>query len=144
MMALQPLFIIGLLLMSCKDNIVADAHARALLNLEDGKRQTERLLSLIYNRYELFNSSSNGLYLLRPFLNIDLHTWDMLKYKYALKMLLHEDFLFIFGGSSVTAGHDNYLNESYPQVYERRMKGPLQALGINLKVCDVRLYLPCP
>jgi len=26
------------------------------------------------------------------------------------------------GGSSVTAGHDNYFNQSYPLVFERRMR----------------------
>jgi hypothetical protein len=108
------------------------------LNLEQGKAATEHLLSLLYNRYEMFDPSLYGIYLLRPYLNMDIHTWDLLKYKYALKMLTGEDFMCIFAGSSVTAGHDNFLNESYPMVYERRMAGPLRALGIDLKVHELR------
>jgi hypothetical protein len=103
-------------------------------DLLEGRLETERLLSLIYNRYEMFDSSLYGIYLIRPYLNMDMHTWDLLKYKYAHKILTGEDFMCIFAGSSVTAGHDNFLNESYPMVYERRMAGPLRALGIELKV----------
>ena len=43
----------------------------------------------------------------------------------------------IFGGSSVTAGHDNYYNQSYPFVFERRMTRIFQALNIDLKVHNI-------
>ncbi len=62
-----------------------------------------------------------------------------MKFKYAEKMLKGESYFMTFSGSSVTAGHDNFLNESYPQVYERRMKGPLQALGIELIMHNIAM-----
>ncbi len=48
-----------------------------------------------------------------------------------------QKFLMIFGGSSVTAGHDNYYNQSYPFVAERRMKRALKALGVELVVRNI-------
>jgi hypothetical protein len=45
---------------------------------------------------------------------------------------MNVQFLMIFGGSSVTAGHDNYFHQSYPMVFHRRMKPIFDALGIEL------------
>lgn len=132
---------ISLLAEGIKTKTESPRNVRRTLNLEEGKAATEHLLSLIYNRYEMFNSSSYGSYLIRPFLGMDLHTWNIMKYKYALKMLTGEDFLCIFAGSSVTAGHDSFLNESYPMVYERRMAGPLRSLGIHLKVANAGIVM---
>ena len=38
------------------------------LNLAAGKAATEHTLSLLYNRYQMFNASLYGVYLLRPFM----------------------------------------------------------------------------
>ena len=46
-------------------------------------------------------------------------------------------FLMIFGGSSVTAGHDNHFHQSYPMVFHRRMKEVFDALGIELFVRNI-------
>jgi hypothetical protein len=43
----------------------------------------------------------------------------------------------IFGGSSVTAGHDNYYNQSYPFVFERRLTKVFEAIGIKLLVHNI-------
>ena len=43
----------------------------------------------------------------------------------------------IFGGSSVTAGHDNYYNQSYPFVFERRMKDIMKHFGLDLVVHNI-------
>ena len=51
----------------------------------------------------------------------------------------NKEFLVVFAGSSVTAGHDNFLNESYAQVYERRMRAPLEALGIEFKMHNIAM-----
>jgi hypothetical protein len=45
---------------------------RKLAALQEGKEATEHTLSLIYNRYEMFDPSLMGAYLLRPFVNTDL------------------------------------------------------------------------
>lgn len=54
-----------------------------------------------------------------------------------------QEFFTIFAGSSVTAGHDNYLNESYPEVYERRMRPALEALGIKFTMHNIAMVGFC-
>jgi hypothetical protein len=44
------------------------------------------------------------------------------------------DFIMSFAGTSVTAGHDNYFNESYPIVLERLLLDSYTAAGLNLEV----------
>ncbi len=64
--------------------------------------------------------------------------WDLLKYKIAKKIVDGDSqFLMIFGGSSVTAGHDNYYNQSWPQVFERRMLPIFEAIGVKLLVHNI-------
>ena len=48
-----------------------------------------------------------------------------------------KEFLYVFGGSSVTAGHDNWFNESYPLVFRRRMQGMYDALNVPLTVRNI-------
>jgi hypothetical protein len=43
----------------------------------------------------------------------------------------------VFGGSSVTAGHDNQMNQSYPLIFQKRMKPTFQSLGIDLIVHNI-------
>ena len=78
-------------------------------------------------------------------------SWEALKYKYGKKILeshLPENrnansqkstFIYVFGGSSVTAGHDNYYNQSYPKVFERRMQPIYDALGVDLSVRNIAI-----
>lgn len=67
-------------------------------------------------------------------------SWDLLKYKFIEKMTRpsgNAEFIMIFGGSSVTAGHDSFYNESYPFVTERRMKDAFSAAGVSLIVQNI-------
>ena len=72
-------------------------------------------------------------------------TWEALKYKIAIKITedypdnYRPKFICIFGGSSVTIGKDNYYNQSYPLVFERRMKPIFSALGIELVVRNIAM-----
>lgn len=113
----------------------------SIRNLDDSKIDfkeaiilAQDVLNLIRHRYELdgigsqFFLSSN---------NVDTHTWDVIKYKLAKKILGQEQFLMTFGGSSVTAGHDNYYNQSYPAVVNRRLTPILKALGVDLIVRNI-------
>ena len=50
---------------------------------------------------------------------------------------LNKEFLFVFGGSSVTAGHDNWFAQSYPMVFKRRVAGMFDALGVPLTVRNI-------
>jgi hypothetical protein len=61
-----------------------------------------------------------------------------MKYKFATKALdKNQNFLMIFGGSSVTAGHDNYFHQSYPMIVQKRMAPILAAMGINMTVRNI-------
>mmetsp|Transcript_1648 Transcript_1648/g.2635 ORF Transcript_1648/g.2635 Transcript_1648/m.2635 type:complete len:589 (+) Transcript_1648:1216-2982(+) len=108
-------------------------------DLNTAKLQSKKLLSLIRNRYELNTTIGSNFFLASN--NIGKHAWDILKYKFALKMTAKQNqtFLMIFGGSSVTAGHDNYYNESYPYIVKKRMSPILSALGIELIVRNIAL-----
>lgn len=46
------------------------------LNLEAGKLATEHTLSLLYNRYEMFDETKMGVWLLRPFMTTDMYVLD--------------------------------------------------------------------
>lgn len=92
------------------------------------------VLNLIRHRYELDGIGSQFFLASN---NVDKHTWDVIKYKIAKKILGQEQFLMTFGGSSVTAGHDNYYNQSYPAVVNRRLTPILKALGVDLVVRNI-------
>ena len=105
------------------------------------KFNAERTINLIHQRFE-FDFWYYHQFFLGSF-NLPYKTWDILKYKVLLKIVegkvnaTPSKFLMIFGGSSVTAGHDNYYNESYPFVYERRIKPIFDELGIDLQVHNI-------
>ena len=108
--------------------------------------------NLIYDRYEFGNHSHRQFFLgisnMKRFVDSYIHqpnliiyfhnfihseAWELLKYKFLTKMTGSQpEFLMIFGGSSVTAGHD-----SWPLVFERRIKPVFDALGINLIVRNI-------
>ena len=50
----------------------------------------------------------------------------------------------VFGGTSVTAGHDNLYNQSYPFAFERAASCAFKAAGINLIVSRWRLFPALP
>ena len=94
--------------------------AKPELDLALATSESEELISLIYNRYEL--GMSIGSQFMHTANNIAENTWEILKYKFAEKILTpNSTFLMIFGGSSVTAGHDNYYNQSFPFIFKKRM-----------------------
>ena len=92
------------------------------------------VLNLIRHRYELDGIGSQFFLTAN---NIGSHTWDVIKYKFAKKILDGDKYLMIFGGSSVTASHDNYYNQSYPAVVNRRLGPILQSLGVELLVHNI-------
>jgi hypothetical protein len=66
------LVVIVLALLSLAFSAEAKHSARrtAELNLEAGKAATGHLLSLMYNRYQMFDSDRYGVYLMRSFLSM--------------------------------------------------------------------------
>ena len=105
------------------------------LELEDPIKIAKETLNLIRHRYEL---DGIGAPFFRTANNIGPLTWDVIKYKFAKKIVgKNEKFLMVFGGSSVTAGHDNFYNQSYPFVVKRRLGPLLDYLGVELVVQDI-------
>ena len=101
-------------------------------DLAKGKMIAQDLLSLIYHRYELDGA---GASFWRTAQNIPDYGWDIMKYKFATKTLKgNQNFLMVFGGSSVTAGHDNHYRQSYPLVVRKRLIPLFAVMGIKLIV----------
>jgi len=111
------------------------------LDLALARELAQKLLSKIYRRYEL-HENGTGYYFWRTASNMGADIWDMVKYKLAKKALQgNQTFLMIFGGSSVTAGHDSYFNQSYPAIFDNRMSAIFAALGIQLVVHNTAMVL---
>lgn len=105
------------------------------IELKEAIVLAQGVLNLIRHRYELDGAGAN---LFRTANNIGPFTWDVIKYKFAKKIVgENPTFVMVFGGSSVTAGHDNYYNQSYPFVVERRLGFILEALGVDLTVHNI-------
>lgn len=101
------------------------------------KQQTNEVGNLIYQRYQLDRQDDSHKFFLEVS-NMPHYAWDIQKYKIAKKIVNpNSSYLMIFGGSSVTAGHDNYYNESYPFVFERRVASIFDSLGIKLIVRNI-------
>jgi hypothetical protein len=97
---------------------------------------SERALAVIYLIHQRFGLQSvQGQQLFMSLYNVPTSAWDVLKLKLVKKILEKgSNFTMVFSGTSVTAGYDNYLQQSYPAIIERRMKPILQAVDINLHV----------
>lgn len=68
--------------------------------------------------------------------------WETLTKKLQLQFLQPnktKNFIIAFGGSSVTAGHDNYLAESYPSLVRKQLTPIFALLGIKLVVQNVAI-----
>jgi hypothetical protein len=105
---------------------------------ETSKVMLKDLLNLIYNRYEFGGNYGNKFFMASN--NVGPETWDILKMKLASKMLTpNSTFLMTFSGSSVTAGHDNHYNQSYPYIVKKRLGDIFSSVGIDLQVHDIAL-----
>ena len=121
--------IVLLLLVSCLMILISNSISGITkLNYNEAKEEVNKLANLVYQRFEYHNFNRYQFILASS--AMPDYTWDILKYKFAKKIVdsinnkysNSSAFFMIFGGSSVTAGHDNYFNQSYPLVFERRMK----------------------
>lgn len=106
------------------------------VNFDKALEAVNKAANLVYQRFEFHNKVTFQFFLESS--NMPTYAWDLIKYKLALKILSGQSsYLMIFGGSSVTAGHDNYYNQSYPFVFERRVKPIFDALAVELQVHNI-------
>jgi hypothetical protein len=118
-------------------------HRRAQKKIDTSKfsialKQLDEAANLVYQRYEFHRQDLFQFFIESS--NMPQYAWDLIKYKLAEKIVRgdeNEQYLMIFGGTSVTAGHDNYYNQSYPFVFERRLKSAFETLGIKLLVHNI-------
>lgn len=47
------------------------------------------------------------------------------------------EYRMVYGGSSVTAGHDNQYNQSYPEVVGRSLRSVLAVFGVDTTVHNI-------
>ena len=103
--------------------------------LEQAKIELQTMLNIIHQRFSL--DDPYYAQLMHVAINIKDASWDIVKLKFLLKILQGESFVMVFGGSSVTAGHDNYYNQSYPFVFDRKLSRVFQHLGVELSVRNI-------
>lgn len=107
------------------------------LDFDKAKALINEMANLIHHRFE-FNRSDTYQFFLEAS-NLPPYSWDIQKYKIAKKIAEgnNSPYTMIFGGSSVTAGHDNYYAQSHPFVFERRIAPILEALNVKLVVRNI-------
>lgn len=111
---------------------------------EDALLEAGSVLELISQRYEYQYPPSSTPSVGKAFMlmqsNLREDDFNHLKYSLALKMLSEGEmasYKMIFGGSSVTAGHDNMFHDSYPQIVEQRLHEVFRLAGIDLDVRNI-------
>lgn len=153
MLALQ--LALGLILVFCvssKEDTASSHAAAAAGTSQDGERRldildekvdlakaktlAQELLSLIHHRYEMNKEQGKNFFLTAN--NMKSTTWDLMKYKFLMKILgSDKEFLLVFGGSSVTAGHDSFYQQSYPFILDKRMSPIFLALGVEMHTHNI-------
>ena len=136
---LVPVLLPLLIILSISAAIGTVGTTTPQMQLSSAKEAAIKSLNLMHQRWEF---GSPRLQFLLIAANMGKDAWDIIKYKVAKKFvhsLLHKQtqFLMIFGGSSVAAGHDNYYNQSFPFVCERRLKAVFDFLRIPLLVRNI-------
>jgi len=128
--------VISVIFVLCKQVNASDLTDELSARLEKSLKHLNEVSNLVYQRFEFHNAQRYQFFLGSA--NMPVYGWDLIKYRIAKKILMdNQPYIMIFGGSSVTAGHDNYYNQSYPFVFERRMKESFAALGIKLEVRNI-------
>ena len=74
-------------------------------------------------------------------MHVPSRSYDLQVLKFQKLLLQSEEKSYVMGitGSSVTAGHDNYFNESYPVVIETALLPIFKLMNINLEVRNAAL-----
>jgi hypothetical protein len=97
------------------------------------KESIEKSKKEIWDNWDITNFP-----LFLNFMHIPRHSWDIQKHKF-IKLILEEkysnsSFVVGFAGSSVTAGHDSYFQEAYPQIFYNSMKSVMSTLNVKFEV----------
>lgn len=112
-------------------------HAIQTYKFERAKLLCSKLRNEIHNSWQIDKFPE-----FKKTVHIPKAEWETYKQKFQ-HLLTHASnktkFIIAFGGSSVTAGHDNYLNESYPAIVEKQLKPIFDLLGVQLSVLNAAI-----
>lgn len=139
-----PILVAAMLLLllagpACSENASGESSSSALTEkLKAAKVATNAQLSRIHDEWQI-DKYPNFLK------SCQMHksSWEMLRLRFMEALISlggsggSAPFVISFTGSSVTAGHDSYFNQSYPVVAEGLLLPAFRAAGINLEVRNV-------
>ena len=105
MIVIRILLLLVFLFVSAVNAVVLSATSG--FDFDGAIKNVQSMLNIIYHRYEL--NTPRGFNMWYTLENLSTDIWDTFKYKFARKLIdkSNVDFLMVFGGSSVTAGHDS-------------------------------------
>lgn len=142
------LVVLGLVLVAAQNN-----HQELMKKLQAAKRVTNQQIHAIHMEWNI-DQYPNFL----KSCSMHRNGWLELIMRFVLSILdsnietehLTNEFVISFTGSSVTAGHDSFFNQSYPIVTSDWMKPAFAAAGVDLVVRNVAFgnnpcmpYDPC-
>jgi hypothetical protein len=109
--------------------------SRRLVNC---KMEATKARGAILNRWGLSEAEGRSLDLAVDFAvnGKETNARSRLREKLVVPIISDDDkkFTVAFAGTSVTAGHDNWFNQSYPLVYEATLRPVLEAGGVDFTV----------
>lgn len=109
--------------------------AKATYNFERAKTLAAKIRGDIHEYWQIDDFPA-----FKKTMHIPKAEWETYKRKFE-HLLTHPNstktFTIAFGGSSVTAGHDNFLNEAYPALVQRQLMPLFSLLGVRLQVLNV-------
>lgn len=104
--------------------------------LDDAIEKAKSVLSLIHSRYEY--DTPRGKLFVTMQSNMKEKDFDLIKLIFQKKLTSNNPkYKMVYGGSSVTAGHDNLFRHSHPLVLESRMRPIFEALGVDFEVNNI-------
>ena len=106
--------------------------AKATYKFEQAKTLSSKLRGEIHQYWQI-----DAFPDFKKTMHIPKAQWETYKKKFDY-LLTHPNstktFVIAFGGSSVTAGHDNFLTEAYPALVRQQLTPIFELLGVKLQV----------
>lgn len=117
---------------SVRDNL---QHAKDTYKFHQAKTLSSDLRAKIHDYWQV-----DAFPEFKKTMHIPKEEWTTYKKKFEY-LLAHPNstktFVIAFGGSSVTAGHDNFLEEAYPALVRKQLAPIFDLLGVKLQVGEL-------
>lgn len=122
---------------SIQKQITSESDSFKCMNRKEYENAMLTINSIKQGIWDTWDVSNYPLFL--SFMHIPSRSWEIQRNKF-IKLILvdrhkpNSTFVVGFSGTSVTAGHDSYFAEAFPNVFYERMKPIMQALDIDFQV----------